>query len=133
MSRASISWLRGRLRISVMRSFVMPQGRSRYAVLDMPRGSGMGSDTCVLLAKTHVSLPMPGGRSDDREGVEHRAGRALDLQREREEEELVDLLPGDLLEVHRLEQVDAVLDEQQRVHRLRVGRRAGVGRGLHLV
>src|SRR4051812_26354418 len=62
--------------------------------------------------------------SDDRQRVEHRAGRALDLQREREEEELVDLLPRDLLEVDRFEQVDAVLDEQQGVHRLRVGRAA---------
>src|SRR3954452_18211018 len=81
-------------------------------------------------AASHAGAPIR--RSDDGDGVEHRAGRALDLQRQGDEEELVHPLAGDLLQIHRLEEVDGVLDEQQGVHRLRVGRRARVGGRLHL-
>src|SRR4029079_15723409 len=68
--------------------------------------SSDSAQTIAARAATRFTMAL-----DDRDGIEHRAGRTLDFQWQRDEEELVYRVPGQLLKPDRFEQVDRILDE----------------------
>ena len=95
----------------------------------------MSSDLTHPHAGYQAGQIVPASASDlnHRDRIYHGTGRPTDLDRQRDEEELVDPVARQLLEIQAFHDVDALLNQEQGVYGLRVaGDPAIVGRcGLH--